>query len=417
MNIDINLNLNSNPNPPVSLDWNLTRDTDRLANVETLLANTSDLDSISPASLESYANFILWGEDENGATQTDKRLAERAHKGTIVSLEGLADTDDTSESSSNPSHADYVVATQERDTAILHPTYKWKRDPSNGATAPSPSTLNDSTPSNWWWDYESCAYKPIPEMAALWENIDRLVYEVAHPATLPPNSPITKSHQIFILKRTLREQRFTQCLLRDSYAPTLAPRPTWNSYHPDSIAADRIDLEDPKHIKYLLRYYCALREDTYEHLENSMHMLLLDLEDLIEETPLTDLEIQCACGLLAHNSLRDIADRWNWDHNTTEATESSMAIATNLMCRKLARTATQKRLLANAGSGLVPTQKCIACGRVLPQTTFFFYKNNHCKRGYNIRCKECYDARVAKQKQERARTGGTVACKKESDTL
>lgn len=37
----------------------------------------------------------------------------------------------------------------------------------------------------------------------------------------------------------------------------------------------------PEHVSFLLNYYSALKQDTSDQLNNDMHWLLLDLEDLI----------------------------------------------------------------------------------------------------------------------------------------
>lgn len=49
-----------------------------------------------------------------------------------------------------------------------------------------------------------------------------------------------------------------------------------------------LTLLNAEHISYILRYYSKLKQETYEDLTSDMHWLLIDLENLIDQTLLED---------------------------------------------------------------------------------------------------------------------------------
>lgn len=52
-----------------------------------------------------------------------------------------------------------------------------------------------------------------------------------------------------------------------------------------------LSLLNPNHISYLLCYYSKLKEECWDDLQNDMHFLLMDLENLVEQTLLPDYPI------------------------------------------------------------------------------------------------------------------------------
>lgn len=45
-----------------------------------------------------------------------------------------------------------------------------------------------------------------------------------------------------------------------------------------------LTLLNPNHISYLLCFYSKLKEESYDDLQGDMHFLLMDLENLVEQT-------------------------------------------------------------------------------------------------------------------------------------
>ena len=45
-----------------------------------------------------------------------------------------------------------------------------------------------------------------------------------------------------------------------------------------------LTLLNANHISYLLCFYSKLKEESYDDLQGDMHFLLMDLEDLVEQT-------------------------------------------------------------------------------------------------------------------------------------
>lgn len=49
-----------------------------------------------------------------------------------------------------------------------------------------------------------------------------------------------------------------------------------------------LTLLNPAHISYLLCFYSKLKEECYDELNSDMHWLLIDLENLVDQTLLEE---------------------------------------------------------------------------------------------------------------------------------
>lgn len=131
----------------------------------------------------------------------------------------------------------------------------------------------------------------IPGMREHYELIERLKKQFAN----------ARGMQRYNLKKTIIETWQQMYILKASYyaaagikthnngqIKTLARTDIPEHVRLDDNLMPRSDailtLLNPAHISYLLCYYSKLKEESYDDLQGDMHWLLVDLEDLVEQT-------------------------------------------------------------------------------------------------------------------------------------
>ena len=151
-----------------------------------------------------------------------------------------------------------------------------------------------------------------------------------------------------------------------------------------------INLFNVVHISFLLCYYSILKQESLEDLHSDMYYLLLDLEDLIEETfenepVLFDLIIWKIDGKTNEEIQKEMERKHGIKHN-----EQYFSTLWRKRIPKMIVEKAQKKWLiwhyTNEEYG--KWKKCGRCGEIKLAHSLFFSKNTS-KDGFYSICKEC----------------------------
>lgn len=261
-----------------------------------------------------------------------------------------------------------------------------------------------------------------PEMAALWDTIDKLKQklELAPPGT----------RYYYKLRHYLIEKYQEQYILRDELCPKIQAKgvtaanivsfsqtytqPTgywlpieeWCArkranptsqlplpfapQRPDGtvywqVTSNVIDYETPRHIACLLKWYTRLLMRFYEKITTEMRAILWDLESYIELAHLSDLDTFLLHHYVRNTPIHVIMPILEEQGVTLNADQVRRRQSHTIPIR-IARAATRQRLLDDARNGLIPSKTCSECGRTLPDTPMFFRATK--RHNYNI-CAKC----------------------------
>lgn len=154
-----------------------------------------------------------------------------------------------------------------------------------------------------------------------------------------------------------------------------------------------ISLLRADHIAFLLKYYSKLKEECWEDVNSDMHFLLMDLEDLVEQTLLPDNEVLYDLliweidGMTGAEIVRQMERKYGIVH--------SEQYFSTLWCKRIpkmvAETA-QKKWLVWYYTYQHPEEAhwkiCKTCGKKKLAHPLFFHKNTS-KDGFYSKCRDC----------------------------
>lgn len=154
-----------------------------------------------------------------------------------------------------------------------------------------------------------------------------------------------------------------------------------------------ISLMRPEHVSFLLKYYSALKQDSYYELNSDMHWLLIDLENaatkalLPKYEVLYDLLVMEVDGLTGAEIIREMEARYGIVH--------SEQYFSTLWCKKIPKLIAeqvQKDYVMWYYTKVHPEEAkwkiCRTCGKAKLAHPFWFHKNTS-KDGYYSKCREC----------------------------
>lgn len=396
-----------------SLDYTIERDTDRLKAVEEILDHLQT--NPSPTELEQMASYILYGKDENGKNsiqrgETDDRDSRRY--GTFKTADERVESLD--ELLDNPLVDQMgLKATDERYIYL-----KKKRS------------------------IKRAECGDIPGMTQLWESIDRIEHTINANRGLvdlgPDDSIITDSYRLWQLNHVLVDLRRHQYYLLDTYRPTLhfvnvahTPTPLYNwdedtfywltkeawarklecfQYRGDIsknindyetrineqtgdtevkwiVRRHTFDWENAWHIKNLITYYSAIYMQCYDKVDSWARTLIYDFDRYVTLTKLSPARqfilTRRIDGALPDQIAIELQENFGLDYKPNHILE----ILNKEIPRKIADTAIKLRLLKE--TPLEDRKVCPRCGRALPTTPLFYYKNASKAKGVESSCKEC----------------------------
>lgn len=209
----------------------------------------------------------------------------------------------------------------------------------------------------------------------------------------------------FLLKKQLIEMRQDQYVLKSMYRRPIVFSKGIKSFAKISLngdiwfdkdnvpeSSDLISLFNPTHVSALLCNYSKLKEELWDKFSNDCYYLMMDLDDLIENTlkdeyPLYyDLVIHKIDG--KQNS--DIQFLLERDHGVKHSVEYISSLWRQKIPKLLAKQAQDEYLIwyytmKERGKW----KRCSRCGEIKLAHNRFFSKNKTSKDGYYSICKKC----------------------------
>ena len=353
----------------MQLDYSLTTPEERIACVEKLLAETPP-EKLTKGYLSYMSDYILFVADRNQTKkerQSEKPILTKNREVTVnkrqVSYEEIVSNLENGEDGI------YALMSDNKNQ-ILDP-----KDPIS--------------------DYD---LDTIPELREHMELIERLKrsFETA--------TGLRKFH----IKKTMIETWQQMYILKASHKAMMGMK-THNNGQIKQMAKlqleDRITigedglphsngvltLLDANHISYLLCFYSKLKEETWDDLNSDMHWMLMDLENLVEDTLLEkypllyDIVIWKIDGLTNEDIQEEVDRKYGEWHSEQYYSSLWRKRIPNLLLEE-----SQKKYLiwyyTNIEKGY--WKKCSKCGRILLGHPLFFNKNSS-KDGWYSQCRDC----------------------------
>ena len=153
----------------------------------------------------------------------------------------------------------------------------------------------------------------------------------------------------------------------------------------------RLSLLNTSHVSFLLLYYSQLKQEAYDELQSDLHFLLMDLEQLVEDTLLEkhpllyDIVVWKIDGLTNEEIQQKVDAKYGEWH--TEQYYSSLW--RQRIPRLIVEEAQRQYLIwyyTNVEYGY--WKKCSKCGRIKLGHPLFYARNTS-KDGWYSQCKEC----------------------------
>lgn len=414
-----------------SLNYNIERDTDRLAAVQDILLNLEK--EPNSTDLETMASYILYGKDESGKNAVQRKETTDSDK-RFKSFKRAADkVQSLDEIMENP-----LADQQSFKSALEKDIYTKKKPTIAKPKYDKAGNLIDAGDSD------------IPGMIELWECIDRVAHTVAvadgKVAAEPGDEFITDPYKLYKLRHQLIDMRRHQYYLKDAYKPTLhfinikPPAPQlynwtsdasyWMTYEQwrkkvDSALLSSIskniedyetrvddsgnievkwvvrkqtfDWENPLHIKMLIDNYSAIYMQVWDQPDSWARTLIFDFDryfDMcgfseVREYILTRRIDRATYSTIMEEILLKFGIKYNENHICT--------VLTTEIPTRMAREARRHRLLLETPES--ERKRCWTCKKLLPRDTLFFGLNSSRSDGFSSNCKEC-------EKKRRIEKGG-----------
>lgn len=375
-----------------------------------------NLTQLKPSEIELCANYILYGKDNAGKSEVDKKKIYINTKYNSYSTRAPESLDSLME---NPNFDEGLISRSKTHYKIVKPTIDREKD------------------------------KDIPTMKEMWENIDRLQYILDVNSGKIQDDTVKKltTSQVYKLRHNLIDIRRGQYYLKDIFKPTMAPSLNklnyipfegefdivWNdeksdygfaplgligeqgiaydvfnnlrevTYAPDlynSKAKYIIDFRNPLHVYKMLEQYEEFITCSIDKPDSLMGLIAKTLDYYIDHANLKE----------QHYTIIDMKKRKYTNKKITEKltelyglhhTENYIStIWTQKICVEIANAATlhyDSFLLRDDDSAWKVCNTC-KCSKL--RDSRFFVRKSKAKDGFSGRCKVC--DRIAR---ERAKGG------------
>lgn len=215
------------------------------------------------------------------------------------------------------------------------------------------------------------------------------------------------------LLKQLIEMRKDQYVLKAAYQKPITFMKAVNNFHTVKIEEkilfdeneipyvtnDSISLLNPEHISVLLCNYDKLKADTYGRLQSDAYYLMIDLENLIDETLKEKQPILFDIIVLKidKKTNEEIKKEINSKYNTSYSAEYISSLWRKKIPNILATQAQNEYLkwyYTSVKKGV--WKKCSKCKTIKLAHNRFFSKNGTSKDGYYSICKECRNKKEGK---------------------
>ena len=157
------------------------------------------------------------------------------------------------------------------------------------------------------------------------------------------------------------------------------------------VSSAPLNLLNSTHISFLLSNYVQLKEEVWDDLQNDMHFLLLDLEQLVEDAfadacpKFYDIIIWKIDGCSAREIQDKVYTKYKENHSETYYSN----LWRQRLPKMIAKEAQKQYLIwyyTNIEKG--PWKTCTKCGETKPAHPLFFSRNSN-KAGWYSQCKDC----------------------------
>ena len=358
-----------------TLNFNLTYDTDRLALVNSLLAEAET--DPTPDQLTQLADYILLGKQHppvqrlpEGHTALPKKSSIHAENWASSASKPAIPFDDLPED--------------------FFPDDEPPKDPYTH----SRRTINRNNP----------LHQCIPTMTDLWQEIDRLKQSYAE-------AKAAQKPTAWKLRRWLIELQQQQYTLLECFLPNI---PSYSYYLPkpspflpwlDGIELSSgetvfLDITEPLHVQHLITHYSSLVKHAYGHCETDIMSILWDLEQAIDHAHLHPSRMDIVLAKIDHLPTSELCRHLEETYGASYAYSPNYlsTIFTTQICPKIAASALdlqQQFLFSNSPRHW---RTCSICGERKILSNYNFSRKHE---GYASYCKVC-----AKQKRKERQLHG-----------
>lgn len=196
----------------------------------------------------------------------------------------------------------------------------------------------------------------------------------------------------YIVQQAIIDLSQTQYLVKNAYR---RPIQFTSILPPQRVNVDWdsiLDLANWKHIAALLKNYSRLKTKVYNELDNNMHWILIDLDNMIEQgleknyPILYDIMVNKIDGMSNLNVQQLLLDKYD----KTYSVEYISTLFNNNIPKIIAGDfETQHLLWYYTNVEIGNWKKCNRCGQIKLLHSKFFSKNSSNKNGFYSICKAC----------------------------
>ena len=366
----------------INLDFKLERDVERIDFIKTHLADKN----FSKKELETMANYILFGKNENGKNIVDEGLVEIETKYKTYKRKSAESLEELFE---NPTFDENSLREVKR----------------NIYTNPKPE-LNKNNP----------ALQGILTEIEKWQHI----YNVATGKETDESIPSKTPTEIYKIKHFLIELKKEQYLIDDcskSVIQVFTPQKI-NSEKKNIFAKplglkignmdrfenplndkkscfelvddkEAIDFEDPRHVYWLLEFYDVLVEESVKNPYSDLKYLKDTLDFYIAKTKLAESRLDILKLKKSKMSNRYIVNYLKNKYRSNYCENYISTIYTKEICKKISDTVTSHKEEWLNRNNPSAWKICQCCKQKKLRTPKNFTRKKSNVDGYSTKCKEC----------------------------
>ena len=235
----------------------------------------------------------------------------------------------------------------------------------------------------------------IPGMKELRNAIEKLEEDFKHARgkaayTIKKNIIDLRQDQ-YVLKNIFKKPMFCTKVVKSLAKVDLSEK-VYLTEDNEVKSTGLINLYTPAHISLLLCNYSKIKEETWDCLNSDLRWMMLDLEELIDETFKEKFPLYYDLIIYKIDGLQNIQiqEKLNDTYGIKHSVEYISSLWRNKIPKMIAETAANKWLewhftFEEEGKW----KRCSRCGKVKLANNRFFSKNSTSKDGWYSICKEC----------------------------
>lgn len=356
----------------IKMDYTLGTVEERVKKLNEIIANTSP-EKLTPKYLDRMADYLI-DLTLTKEEKKEKKIITPNHKITInkreMSFEGLANRLESGE--------DGIYSMIANDKNILF-------NPKTGITEED--------------------IKNVPGLKELIDAIEEVQAEF-EAATGRRRYQLKKQiiemqQDQYELKRSFRQPIYLMNITKSVTRMNLAEDVTYDADKNSAESSAIINLFNPSHISLLLCNYSNIKEESWDKFDSDIRWLMMDLDDLIEETLKENYPIwyKILIYKIDKKTNTEIQSLIFEEFETLHTVEYISTIWRKKIPKLLAEKANENWVvwhftIEERGKW----KKCSKCGQIKLANPRFFSKNNTSKDGFYSQCKVCRSNNYKKKK-------------------